>query len=93
MYKRQLEAMSLRAFEIPFAAEKMQQCPEAYQKDKRLFGFVKDWASFIFDKAPFRACYCQSAIGRPKVLVKSVNAKHHLEPPDMHNSYLAKNVT
>ena len=24
--------------------------PEAYQKDKRLFGFVKDWVSFIFDK-------------------------------------------
>ncbi|CAL1129092.1 unnamed protein product [Cladocopium goreaui] len=23
---------------------------QAYQKDKRLFGFVKDWVSFIFDK-------------------------------------------
>ena len=22
-----------------------------YQKDKRLFGFVKDWVSFIYDKA------------------------------------------
>lgn len=24
---------------------------QAYQKDKRLFGFVKDWVSFIYDKA------------------------------------------
>lgn len=24
---------------------------KAYQKDKRVFGFVKDWVSFIYDKA------------------------------------------
>mmetsp|Transcript_12893 Transcript_12893/g.14081 ORF Transcript_12893/g.14081 Transcript_12893/m.14081 type:complete len:86 (-) Transcript_12893:187-444(-) len=23
---------------------------QAYQKDKRIFGFVKDWTSFVFDK-------------------------------------------
>ena len=23
---------------------------QAYQKDKRLFGFVKDWVSFVYDK-------------------------------------------
>lgn len=68
-----------------WSAEKIQQCPEAYQKDKRIFGFVKDWASFIFDKAPIRACYCQCAIDWPKVLVKSMNAKHNLRPPDIHN--------
>lgn len=67
-----------------WSAEEMQQCPEAYQKDKRIFGFVKDWASFIFDKAPFRACYSQCAIDWPKVLVKSVNGKQNLRPPDMH---------